>query len=297
MHTLDQLAAFVAVFENGSYSAAGRRLAKDRTTVRELVKAYEDILGYKLFIIEGRQAIATEEANRLYSPATHVIRQNSLLQQLSVAQLDQPLAELTFGYDGDFPRQLICDLDRLISEHYPHIKTHWLQRGRDTALDSVEDGSLNFAISPARMRIQPKQKVLYKSLGYVSYNLYTGSKSPLLDKEDFSLLDAQAETQLIAEHTNNAGTVVHAYSVDTKVIGCNMLLLDLLSHFGWAILPNHVAESSLKLGRIRKLKSSALANDVHMPFSIYYPFSGDSNELSQQILGWCDELAHRYFSR
>ncbi|EEX94706.1 transcriptional regulator, LysR family protein [Vibrio orientalis CIP 102891 = ATCC 33934] len=296
MHTLDQLAAFVAVFECGSYSAAGRYLAKDRTTVRELVKAYEDILGYKLFTIEGRQAIATEEANRLYSPATHVIRQNSLLQQLSVAQLEQPFAELIFGYDGDFPRQFMCDLDRRISEHYPHIRTHWLQRDREVALNSVEDGSLNFAISPAKMNIQPQQKVLYKSLGYVSYNLYVGSQSPLRNKADFSLLDAQAETQLIAEHTNNAGTVVHAYSVDTKVVGCNALLLDLLPQFGWAILPKHVAESSVKLGRICQLKSSALANDVQMPFSIYYPFSGDSNELSQHILGWCEELAQRYFS-
>ncbi|TFH89722.1 LysR family transcriptional regulator [Vibrio ouci] len=297
MHTLDQLSAFVTVFDCGSYSAAGRRLGKDRTTVRELVKAYEDILGYKLFSIQGRQAIATDEASRLYSPATHVIRQSSLLHQLSAAQLDQPLAELTIGYDGDFPKQFIADLDKRIHDELPHIRTHWLQREREYALNAVESGELDFAICPALMDIQPKQNILYKSLGYVAYNVFVGAGSPLLDKEDFSLLDAQAETQLICEHTNKAGTVVHAYAVDTKVIGCNTLLLEILPKLGWAILPTHVAETPVKLGRICKLNSSALANDIQMPFSVYYPFSANSSEISQRILGWCNELAQQYFAK
>lgn len=297
MHTLDQLAAFVAVFECGSYSAAGRRLAKDRTTVRELVKAYEDVLGYKLFIIEGRQAIATEEAKRLYSPANHVIRQSSLLHHLSAAQLEQPLAELTIGYDGDFPKSFITELDKRIRQHYPHIRTHWLERDREPALNAVEEGTLNFAICPARMNIQPDQNVLYKNLGYISYDIYCGVNSPLLDKVDFSLLDAQAETQLICEQTNNAGTFIHAYSADTKVIGSNSLLLELLPHMGWAIMPKHIAEDSVKAGGICKLKSSALANDIRLPFSVYYPFSGNSSELAQRFLGWCEELAHQYFTQ
>lgn len=296
MHTLDQLSAFVAVFECGSYSAAGRLLNKDRTTIRELVKAYEDILGYALFTIEGRQAIATEEAKRLHSPARHVLRQSSLLEQLSSAQLDHPLAELTIAYDGDFPTQFIQDLDKRINQQYPHIRIHWSQRDREQALDAVEDGTFNFAICPARMNIQPKQKLLYKNLGYLTYDIYVGAQSPLLEKADFSLLDAQAETQLICEHTNNAGTFVHAYSANTKIVGSNTLLLELLPHLGWAIMPKHVAEPSVQADKITKLKTSALANNICLPFSVYYPFSGTSSEFSQRILGFCEELAHQYFS-
>ncbi|SKA60901.1 helix-turn-helix domain-containing protein [Enterovibrio nigricans] len=55
MHTIEQLTAFISVYEKGSYSAAAAALGKSRTTVREHVMAYEDTLGYSLFVIEGKK--------------------------------------------------------------------------------------------------------------------------------------------------------------------------------------------------------------------------------------------------
>lgn len=296
MHTLEQLNAFIAVYDCGSYSAAGRKLAKDRTTVRELVHAYEDILGYRLFDIVGRQAIATQQAQPLYPIAVHVLRQNNLLIQLNQSQLAAPISELKISYDGDFPVEFIRRLDEKIKENAPGVRLKWLQFDRDTALKMVEEQHIHFAFSPARMNVTPNEDILYKNLGYVDYNVYVGQRSPLLKQSDFTLVDAQGEEQLICQHTALAKSVIQEYSAIIKTVACYSLLTELLQNSGWAMIPNHIARQAVERKQITRIKSSVISNNIQVPFSLFYNVTSTRCELSKQCIEWSDHIAQRLFN-
>ncbi len=48
-YSFAQIEAFATIAETGSLSQAAIRLAKDRTTLRDLLDYLEDALGYRLF--------------------------------------------------------------------------------------------------------------------------------------------------------------------------------------------------------------------------------------------------------
>ncbi|HHS9941098.1 TPA: LysR family transcriptional regulator [Klebsiella pneumoniae] len=66
-YSFAQIEAFATIAETGSLSQAAIRLAKDRTTLRDLLDYLEDALGYRLFSREGRSLTLTAEAEQALS--------------------------------------------------------------------------------------------------------------------------------------------------------------------------------------------------------------------------------------
>ncbi|RXY63246.1 LysR family transcriptional regulator, partial [Klebsiella pneumoniae] len=64
-YSFAQIEAFATIAETGSLSQAAIRLAKDRTTLRDLLDYLEDALGYRLFSREGRSLTLTAEGEQL----------------------------------------------------------------------------------------------------------------------------------------------------------------------------------------------------------------------------------------
>lgn len=71
---LRQIEAFLAVFEEGTFSAGAARLTVSQPTVSKLVDALERGLGYKLFRRTGARVAPTEQGLALYRDMTRVKR-------------------------------------------------------------------------------------------------------------------------------------------------------------------------------------------------------------------------------
>ncbi|WP_047047261.1 LysR family transcriptional regulator [Vibrio mexicanus] len=295
MHSLEQLNAFIAVFEKGSYSAAGRTLNKDRTTVRELIKSYEDILGFTLFTIQGRKAIPTDYGNGIYPQVKLVLRQNHQLDLYTKELFEHNLHELTFCFDSDFPSDFIRQIESKALEAYPEVRINWVQKHREQALDALESGDLDLVFLPTKYNLLPKQTILYKNIGYINYHFYVGSQSPLSSHEEITLEDTQLEIQYIAEHTVKTDGLIKPFSSHCRVVGSNELLLSLLELRGWAVLPDHIASKWEAEGRIIKKPSPLLVDDVKIPASVFFSASSQYNPIIAQILDWCSDIAEHYF--
>ncbi|HEE5219634.1 TPA: LysR family transcriptional regulator [Klebsiella pneumoniae] len=74
-YSFAQIEAFATIAETGSLSQAAIRLAKDRTTLRDLLDYLEDALGYRLFSREGRSLMLTAEGEQLFRQAYLLLRQ------------------------------------------------------------------------------------------------------------------------------------------------------------------------------------------------------------------------------
>ena len=64
--TLDQWGALVAVVEAGGYAQASARLHRTQSTVTYTIKKLEDLLGVKVFELQGRKAVLTPTGQVLY---------------------------------------------------------------------------------------------------------------------------------------------------------------------------------------------------------------------------------------
>ncbi len=295
MHSLDQLRAFQAVFNKGSYSAAGRELNKDRTTVRELVKSYEDVLGFSLFTIVGRKAVPNEHANAIYPQVTLILRQSHQLDLYTRELFKHKLQELTVCIDHDFPNDFILEIETRVLKAYPEVRFNWYYRHREEALNALENGAVDLAFLPTKYRLLPKQTVLYKTLGYMSYYFYVGKQSPLAAHKSITLEDTQLEIQYIGEHTVRTDALLKPFSSHCRIVGSNDLLISLLEHQGWAILPHHIAGKAVAEGLIIKKPSPLLINDVKIPASVFFSASSQHNPIIMTILDWCSEMAEHYF--
>ena len=70
--TLDQLRTFVAAVEQGSFSAAGRKLRRSQSVVSQTLATLERRLGVKLFDRTTRYPTPTDAGRALLEDARHV---------------------------------------------------------------------------------------------------------------------------------------------------------------------------------------------------------------------------------
>lgn len=71
--TLEELRAFIAVFETGGFTAAGRRLGLTTNAVSMRVQKLEDSLGVRLFVRTTRSVSPTHEARTYYERTSEVL--------------------------------------------------------------------------------------------------------------------------------------------------------------------------------------------------------------------------------
>jgi len=67
--SLDQLRTFIAVAEEGNFSAAGRRLRRAQSVVSQTLANLEGQIGVKLFERSGRGATLTDQGHALLARA------------------------------------------------------------------------------------------------------------------------------------------------------------------------------------------------------------------------------------
>ena len=75
--TLDQWDALVAVVEAGGYAPASSRLHRTQSTVTYTIKKLEDLLGVKVFELQGRKAVLTPIGEVLYRRGQRAGRRGS----------------------------------------------------------------------------------------------------------------------------------------------------------------------------------------------------------------------------
>src|SRR4051812_18950843 len=71
--SLDQLRTFIAVVDEGSFSAAGRKLRRVQSGVSEWIRALEGQLGVALFDRSSRYPVLTAEGTVLLADARAIV--------------------------------------------------------------------------------------------------------------------------------------------------------------------------------------------------------------------------------
>lgn len=276
--SFDQLQAFIAVVEQGSFSKAARLLKKDRSTVHQQVGNLEIDLGVALFDRSGKFPIMTEAAKPLFRHALLVIRQAEQLQSVSESLFNQQEPELTIYHDITLSVTVIRRVDSELRQQFPDTQIHWLHRGKQEGIDALLNGNVDLSIvmNSARAMVPPKG-IAFINLGFMAFNFYTACNSPLQSLPLVTLNELQSEQQYMLENYANAGLgETLRMSARNSMISNMDVLLGLLQDSGWALLPLHIAESGEYSCMLKRLEVDFLNHVGRWGYALLYCQQGET---------------------
>jgi len=144
--TLDQWSALVAVVEGGGYAQASARLHRTQSTVTYTIKKLEDLLGVKVFELQGRKAVLTPTGQVLYR------RGKALLEE--AGRLERAAAELARGWEPEirlavdiiFPTWLLLECLAAFSEEHPETRIELTESVLGGTDEALTEGRVDLAV-------------------------------------------------------------------------------------------------------------------------------------------------------
>ena len=118
--TLDQLRTFIAAVDEGSFSAAGRKLRRAQSVVSQTLANLEVQLGIKLFDRSARYPRLTEEGRSLLPDARSVADNIDGLKARARAMREGLEPELSVSVDVMYPMEALTRAAAHSRQTYPH---------------------------------------------------------------------------------------------------------------------------------------------------------------------------------
>lgn len=138
MRAMTELETFLEVVKQGSFSAAGRRLALASSVVADRISALERRLGVRLLLRTTRSQSLTEAGERYYADARRLFDELQLLENRVMDASDAVRGTLRVTAPHPLGQQWIGPFIEHFSVQYPEIAIHLTLN--DDYADIVGDG-------------------------------------------------------------------------------------------------------------------------------------------------------------
>jgi len=145
--TLEQWHALTAVVEAGGYARAAEALHKSQSSVTYAVQKIEQLLGIKVFELQGRKAQLTPTGQLLYQRGRALVDEAGVLEQSARALSAGWEAEIRLAIEIVFPNWLLLTcLDRFGKES-PHTRIELIESVIGGTPEAIAQGGADLAIT------------------------------------------------------------------------------------------------------------------------------------------------------
>jgi DNA-binding transcriptional LysR family regulator len=254
--TLDQLQVFVAVAQQGSFSATARAMNRAQSAVTYAVQKLEDQLGTALFDRSGYRPSLTEAGVALLPRAARIMREVEGLcdQARGITQGLEP--ELSLVVDAMFPMPRIVHALRVFGERYPSVPTRIYVASMGATVSLVVDGTCTigissaFAAQDADLYLQLVERVIMVAVAAPCHPLSGFSGSIPTD-------EMGRHVQLVlTDQSGRTGKQDHGVlsSRNWRLADLGAKHAMLLGGLGWGGMPLHMVQDDLAAGRLCQLR-------------------------------------------
>lgn len=241
--SLEQLQAFVAAAEHGSFSAAGRALRKAQSAISTQVSNLETDLGVLLFRREGRHPVLTAAGDRLLREARVVLDRRAHLIGVAASFEAHVESRLVVAIDELYPESAQAELLADFATHFPHVELELL-------FPMIEDVSRMVLDGKADIGVMWRQEVLlpeigFHTLGWVPLQLVCGKNHPLAEGV-VEWEDLKRHRQLMVA-VRSEGPEKQRLRTAAEVwwVESHWVILQLVRRgIGWALVPDHIIRES-----------------------------------------------------
>jgi len=259
---LQDLAAFLAVSADHSFSAAARRLHRTQPAISQAVRRIEDELGERLFDRSSRDGTLTEAGRLLQGYAQRLLGLAGEAE-LAVRELQQVRrGRVIIGANEAAVHSLLPHIDRFAGAH-PGVAVEVRRVPARQMADALLDRSLDFGV----LTFQPSDRGIQTvPLGLDEVVLLTSPRHPLATRRRVTL--EEVGRQVVIAHNDPSPTrerVLAAYERRRTSINIQISLpsLDGIKRavemgLGVALLPRRCALTEIARGHLVAVKVPAL---------------------------------------
>ncbi len=145
--SMDQLRTFIAAADEGSFSAAGRKLRRAQSVVSQTLANLELQIGFTLFDRSGRYPKLTEAGRALLADARVVISSMDAFKAKARTLEEGLEPELAVAVDVMYPIAALTEAVRAFHETFPAMPLHLYVEALGAVMQPVLDGRCRIGIA------------------------------------------------------------------------------------------------------------------------------------------------------
>ncbi|QND72890.1 LysR family transcriptional regulator [Tardiphaga robiniae] len=291
--SLDQVRTFIAAVDEGSFSAAARKLGRAQSAVSELVRGLEHQLGVELFDRTGRYPQLTLAGSMLLTGAREVIAKVDAFKSHAKGMASGLEPELSVVIDVFFPINVIAEAAREFREQFPTVPLRLFVEALGGTVQPILDRRANVGIVGTLPVMPPG--ILTEPLGAVDFEIVAAADHPLAAFNapiPRSELSNHIQLVLTDRTELSQGREFGVLSSQTwRLADLFAKQTFLLNGLGWGGMPSHAVRADIDEGRLVSLHIEGVpASDLKLPMSIAYRADdppGPAGRWLIQRLGTC----------
>jgi DNA-binding transcriptional LysR family regulator len=253
--SLDQLRTFIAAVDEGSFSAASRKLLRAQSVVSETISSLEEQIGVRLFDRSGRYPKFTAAGSALLGDARSIITGVDLLKARAKGMSVGLEPELSVVIDVFYPIDAITQVAKEFRQKYPGVALRIYVEALGGAIKPVLDGRCSIGVIGS-LPVIPDT---------LTYERLPGIAFLMVAAHDHALTSYRGKIprEVLAKHTQIVLTDRSELSSGREfgvMSPATWRLADLFAkhHFllkglGWGGMPLHAVRKDLEEGRLSAL--------------------------------------------
>ena len=270
--TLDQLRTFIAAVDEGSFSAAGRKLRRAQSVVSQTLANLEAQLGVKLFDRSARYPRLTEEGRSLLADARSVADNIDGFQARARAMREGLEAELSVVVDVMLPMEALTRAATHSRKSYPHTPLRLYVEALGGVIKPVLDRSCSIGIIGS-LPLVPED-LQSEDLLDVSFMTVVSPSHPLASTRGVVSASAIAKQIQLVLTDRTALTEGRNFGVLSPLtwrladLGAKHAFLK--AGLGWGHMPLHMVKADLDSGALIKIRVEGSPRDMTLPMKVVF---------------------------
>jgi DNA-binding transcriptional LysR family regulator len=261
--TLDQLRALIAVIEEGSFSAAARKLHRVQSAISTAMANLETQLGIALWDRSTKVARLTDQGQSVLAAARKICTEVDALRKLTAGMALGLEAQVSLCVDILFPLTALVNLCEQFRAAFPSVDLRVDTQTMTGVSARVIDGSATIGVaSPMGVTAGLERKVLTT----IQMIPVVARQHPLAALRGPIATPALRDSiQLVLSELQGEGHPDQAVlsSRTWRVRDLHTKHALLRAGLGWGNLPEHLVREDLRAGRLVKIAVAAWGEDEH----------------------------------
>lgn len=253
--SLDQLRTFIAAVDEGSFSAAARKLNRVQSAVSGWVSSLESQVGVTLFDRTGRLPKLTPAGVLLLADARNIVSGVDTLKARAKLMASGLETELSVVVDVFFPTEAITETARAFASQFPLTPLRLFVEGLGAGYQPVLDGRCSLGILGSLRAAFPE--LVSERLGEITLVMVAAPSHPLasikgriprreLAKHVQLVLTDRSELMTGRDHGVLSPSTWRLADLSTKYAFLKNCL-------GWGSMPLHMVEQDVAAGTLKVL--------------------------------------------
>ncbi|MEX2126040.1 MAG: LysR family transcriptional regulator [Woeseia sp.] len=270
--TLDQLRTFIAAVDEGSFSAAGRKLKRAQSVVSQTLANLEAQLGIKLFDRATRYPRLTEEGRSLLPDARSVVDNIDGFKARAHAMREGLEPELAVAMEVMYPMDALTRAATHSRKTYPHTPLRLYVEALGAVIKPVLDRNCSIGIIgslptvPDELQTEPLLDLPFVTVVSPSHPLAarrgTVSASAVAKQVQLVLTDRTVLT------SGRDFGVLSPLTWRLADLGAKHAFLR--AGLGWGHMPLHIVQADLDSRTLVKIRVEGMPRDMVMPMKAIF---------------------------